>query len=53
MGTYHSVTTEVTELVQRGEHILYYSLEEFRPAIEQTGAYAHLMKFNGSSNNMI
>ncbi len=28
----------VTELVRQGEHIIYYSLEEFRPVIEHTGA---------------
>ncbi len=27
----------VAELVRRGEHIIYYSLEEFRPVIEHTG----------------
>ena len=53
MGTYQSFTSVVTGLVQRGEHILYYSLEEFWPAIEHTGAYARLMKLNGLSNNMI
>jgi UDP:flavonoid glycosyltransferase YjiC (YdhE family) len=28
----------VAELVRRGEHVIYYSLEDFQPAIEQTGA---------------
>src|SRR5216684_5761142 len=28
----------VAELVQRGEHVIYYSSEAFRPAIEQAGA---------------
>ena len=28
----------VAELVQRGEHVIYYSAEAFRPAIEQAGA---------------
>src|SRR5215467_14749447 len=28
----------VAELVRRGEHVIYYSSEAFRPAIEQAGA---------------
>lgn len=28
----------VAELVHRGEHVIYYSSEAFRPAIEQAGA---------------
>lgn len=28
----------VQELIERGEHVLYYNTEEFRPQIEQTGA---------------
>lgn len=28
----------VTELVRRGERVIYYSSEDFQPAIEQTGA---------------
>lgn len=28
----------IAELVHRGEHVIYYSSEAFRPAIEQTGA---------------
>lgn len=39
----------VTELVKRGERVIYYALEEFRPAIERTGAsfcsYEHLFWF--------
>ena len=31
----------VTELVRRGEKVIYYFLENFQPAIEQTGATFH------------
>ncbi|MDQ2885024.1 MAG: hypothetical protein M3Y39_02965 [Chloroflexota bacterium] len=40
----------VAELVQRGGQIVYYSLEEFQPAIEQTGAtfrsYGNVFSFD-------
>src|SRR6266853_6969871 len=40
----------VAELVRQGEHIIYYSTEEFRPAIESTGAdfrtYGDAIPFN-------
>jgi MGT family glycosyltransferase len=37
-GHTHPTLPVVTELVRRGERVIYYSLEDFQPVIEQTGA---------------
>lgn len=37
-GHTHPTLPIVTELVRRGERVFYYSLEDFQPLIEQTGA---------------
>src|SRR5579864_3132132 len=37
-GHTHPTLPLVTELVRRGERVIYYSVEDFRSTIEQTGA---------------
>jgi MGT family glycosyltransferase len=54
-GHTHPTLPLVAELVRRGEQILYYSTEEFQPAIEQTGAtfrsYGDAFPFNYTQLN--
>jgi MGT family glycosyltransferase len=46
-GHVNPTLSVVQELVQRGEHVIYYNMEEFRPQIERTGAIFRPYPING------